>query len=66
MASSLADPGRMDHSTQHRSGPNELAVTESQLQALKIISLSMSIVSLASCFFAMYWFVKMRRSFRHE
>jgi G protein-coupled receptor GPR1 len=38
----------------------------SQQTTLQCLALAFSIVSVVSAILAFYWFVKMRRSFRHE
>lgn len=39
---------------------------ESQARVLLIIALTISTFSVASSLLTFYWFIKMRRSFRHE
>jgi hypothetical protein len=41
-------------------------LSQHQLHALKITSLVASIFSVAAAFVTLYWFIHMRRSFRHE
>ena len=46
--------------------PNPHHLSRDQLFALKITSLVGGSLSVASVLVASYWFVRMRRSFRHE
>ena len=39
---------------------------EHTIRVLNILSLTFASISVLSTLFALYWFVKMRRSFRHE
>lgn len=41
-------------------------LTTSQLKTLKLVSLSVACISISSALVAFYWFVRIRRSFRHE
>lgn len=41
-------------------------VSPPQQHVIQILALTFSVVSVASAILAFYWFVKMRRSFRHE
>jgi len=49
-------------------GGNSTAVhlSPSQGNILQVLAVSFSTISVASAILAFYWFVKMRRSFRHE
>jgi hypothetical protein len=47
-------------------GPDLHHLTKDQLFALKIASLTGGSLSIVSLLVASYWFVRMRRSFRHE
>lgn len=40
--------------------------THGQFMAINIISLCLGSISVASAVLAFYWFVRMRRNFRHE
>jgi len=42
------------------------ALTASQENSLQILALTFATISVASAILAFYWFIKMRRSFRHE
>lgn len=42
------------------------ALTAAQKNLLQILAASFSIISVASSVLTFYWFLKMRRSFRHE
>jgi hypothetical protein len=42
------------------------ALTPSQENSLQILALTFATISVASAILAFYWFIKMRRSFRHE
>jgi G protein-coupled receptor GPR1 len=42
------------------------ALTTSQSNTLQILALVFATISISSAILAFYWFVKMRRSFRHE
>ena len=41
-------------------------ISPSDENILQILALVFSIISVASSILAFYWFIKMRRSFRHE
>lgn len=41
-------------------------ISDEQSKILQILALTFSVFSVASSFLAFYWFMKMRRSFRHE
>jgi G protein-coupled receptor GPR1 len=41
-------------------------LSPSQGNTLQVLAVSFSTISVASAILAFYWFVKMRRSFRHE
>jgi G protein-coupled receptor GPR1 len=43
-----------------------LSITPAEGNILQILALVFSIISVASSILAFYWFIKMRRSFRHE
>ena len=43
-----------------------LEITLKQENVLQILALVFSVISVASAILAFYWFMKMRRSFRHE
>lgn len=44
----------------------DLPLSESQLQTLRIIAISAACLSLATGSVVGYWFVRMKRSFRHQ
>jgi len=44
----------------------DMVWTKSQGKTLQCLALAFSVVSVASSILAFYWFIKMRRSFRHE
>jgi G protein-coupled receptor GPR1 len=44
----------------------ELPLSDSQLQSLRVIAISAACLSLASGLLVGYWFVRMKRSFRHQ
>lgn len=41
-------------------------ISDAQSRVLQILALTFSVFSVASAILAFYWFMKMRRSFRHE
>jgi len=43
-----------------------ISISPSEGNILQILALVFSIISVASSILAFYWFIKMRRSFRHE
>lgn len=42
------------------------SMTAGKVRALELVSLCISLISICLTFVAYYWFVRMRRSFRHE
>jgi hypothetical protein len=48
------------------STPIASSITLSEGNTLQILALIFSTISVASAILAFYWFIKMRRSFRHE
>ncbi|QSZ30226.1 hypothetical protein DSL72_004748 [Monilinia vaccinii-corymbosi] len=55
-------------STRHIGDPTNQGqdISESEGSILQILALTFATVSVASSFLAFYWFVRMRRSFRHD
>ena len=43
-----------------------LSLTAGRVQALELVSLCISLISISMALVAFYWFLRMRRSFRHE
>lgn len=43
-----------------------LSMTAGKVQALELVSLCVSLISIGMTLIAFYWFLRMRRSFRHE
>jgi G protein-coupled receptor GPR1 len=43
-----------------------LEISPADEKILQILALVFSVISVASSILAFYWFIKMRRSFRHE
>jgi len=46
--------------------PQTAEISPGDENILQILALVFSIISVASSILAFYWFIKMRRSFRHE
>ena len=42
------------------------SLSKNQIEALKLISLGISAMSISMALVTFYWFLRMRRSFRHE
>lgn len=42
------------------------SLTDGQVQALEMVSLCISLMSISMAVVTFYWFLRMRRSFRHE
>ena len=59
------DNGLISHAIQDDWDSNALSYND-MVKTLTILSLSFGAVSVCSTLLAFYWFVKMKRSFRHE
>ena len=52
----------------HNTGDTDVpaSLSAAQIQALELVSLCISLMSISMAVMTFYWFLRMRRSFRHE